>query len=146
MLRKATLRTLFFLGFVITLTSAFQLVFSNSGLPVTIVYAQIFPQGLQGSRGQPGLPGINGTQGPPGPMGLPGINGTHGIQGPQGPPGKAAQKENLIVTAVDGNVSIIQGTAKSVATCNSSSLLTGGGFSIKNGIGFVFNSGPRGNS
>jgi hypothetical protein len=107
------------------------LVFSSSGLPVTIVYAQIFLQGLQGSRGQPGLPGINGTQ---------------GIQGPQGPPGKAAQKEDLIVKAVDGNVSIIHGTAKSVATCNSSSLITSGGFSIKNGAGIVFNSGPSGNS
>jgi hypothetical protein len=34
---------------------------------------------------------------------------------------------------------------KSVATCNSSSLITGGGFSVKNGVGIVFNSGPSGN-
>lgn len=79
-------------------------------------------------------------------MGPPSINGPQGMQGSQGPPGKAAQKENLKVTTVDGNISIIQGTAKSVATCNSSSLITGGGYSIRNGVGFVFNSGPSGNS
>ena len=68
------------------------------------------------------------------------------MRGPQGPPGKAAQKEILLVTAVDGNATMIHGITKSVATYNSSSLITRGGFKIKNGVGFVFSSGPSGNS
>jgi hypothetical protein len=50
------------------------------------------------------------------------------------------------VTAVDGNATLIHGITKSVATCNSSSLITGGCFTIKNGVGFVFSSRPTGNS
>ena len=101
------------------------------------------PTGPPGERGPPGPPGVNGTQGQPGPQGPPGNNG---IQGPPGPPGKAAPIKNLIIRDVNGNTIKIEGIVKSVAMCNSDEFVSGGGFSIKNGFGFVIDNHPDRNS
>jgi hypothetical protein len=99
-----------------------------------------------------GPPGKNGTQGPPGPMGPPGPLGPVGPQGEQGPagergpPGPAAQAMNFTVRNVPGQLVSLSGIERSVATCNSDELVTGGGFSITNGPGIVLSSTPQGDS
>jgi hypothetical protein len=117
-------------GFVILLSSTFQAIFTNSGS--SIAYAQI----IWGIPGPPGHKGDKGDRGPQGAL---------GPVGPKGEPGASAPIRNLVVRNVDGNNVTIQGIVKSVATCNSSELVTGGGFSITNGVGFIFDSGPIGN-
>jgi hypothetical protein len=110
---------------------------------------QAGPPGPQGERGPPGPPGVNGTQGqagPPGQQGLPGKNGIQGLPGPQGMPGKSAPIKKLIIKNVDGNIVRIKGIVNSTANCTSDESVSGGGFSIRNGSGFVLESGPRGNS
>jgi hypothetical protein len=125
---------------------------------------QTGPAGPQGERGPPGPTGVNGTQGPAGPAGPqgergppgpPGVNGTqgtagnNGIQGPpgpQGPPGKAAPMKNLVIREVNGNTLRIEGIVKSIAMCSSDEFISGGGFSIKNGFGFIIDSRPDRNS
>jgi hypothetical protein len=118
------------------------------------------PPGINGTQGPPGIngtqgpPGINGTQGPPGingTQGPPGINGTQGPPGPQGergppgPPGKPSMK-NLVIREVNGSSIKIKGIVTSLATCNSHEFVIGGGFSIKNGFGFIIDSRPYRNS
>ena len=104
------------------------------------------PAGPQGERGPPGPPGVNGTQGPAGPQGPPGNIGIQGPPGPQGSPGKAAPMKNLVIREVNGNALRIEGIVKSVATCNNDQFVSGGGFSIKNGFGFIVDSRPDRNS
>jgi Collagen triple helix repeat (20 copies) len=94
--------------------------------------AQFFP----GEKGPPGPPGPQGEKGPPG------INGT---QGPPGPPGKPSMK-NLVIREVNGSSVRIKGIVTSVATCDSDEFVSGGGFSIKNGFGFIIDSRPDRNS
>ena len=99
--------------------------------------------GPQGERGPPGPPGVNGTQGPTGPKGNIGIQGP---PGPQGPLGKSAPMKNLVIRKVNGNTLRIEGIVKSIATCSNDESVSGGGFSIKNGFGFVVDSRPDRNS
>ncbi|HXX99061.1 MAG TPA: hypothetical protein VEL11_18375 [Candidatus Bathyarchaeia archaeon] len=120
--------------FFIPITLAVLSVLSSLSLPLNrpptllphYAIAQFFP----GERGPPGPPGINGTQGPPGPQ---------GERGPPGPPGKSSMK-NLIIREVDGNSVRIKGIVSSLATCNNDEFVSGGGFSIKNGFGFIIDS------
>ena len=104
---------------------------------------QTGPAGPQGERGPPGPPGVNGTQGPTGPKGNIGIQGP---PGPQGPPGKSAPMKNLVIRKVNGNTLRIEGIVKSIATCSNDESVSGGGFSIKNGFGFIVDSRPDRNS
>ena len=85
------------------------------------------------------------TQGPAGPEGPPGNIGIQGPPGSPGPLGKAPM-ENLVIREVNGNTIRIEGMVKSVATCNSDEFVSGGGFSIKNGFGFIIDSRPDRNS
>ena len=62
-----------------------------------------------------------------------------GERGPPGPPGKSSMK-NLIIREVDGNSVRIKGIVSSLATCNNDEFVSGGGFSIKNGFGFIIDS------
>ena len=150
------------IGFValVMLTSQSELTNSVSTLSYHYANAQFFPgqrgqtgptgpPGPQGERGPPGPPGVNGTQGqtgPPGPQGLPGKNGIQGLPGPQGLPGKAAPIKKMIIKNVDGNIVSIKGIVNSTANCTSDESVSGGGFTIRNGSGFVLESGPAGNS
>jgi collagen triple helix repeat protein len=109
-----------------------------TSLPQYYAIAQFFP----GEKGPPGPPGPQGEKGPPGP---PGINGINGTQGPPGPPGKPSMK-NLVIREVNGSSVRIKGIVTSVATCNSDEFVSGGGFSIKNGFGFIIDSRPDRNS
>jgi hypothetical protein len=103
------------------------------------------PPGFPGQRGPPGPPGINGTQGPPGINGTQGPPGPQGERGPPGPPGKPSMK-NLVIREVNGSSIKIKGIVTSLATCNSHEFVSGGGFSIKNGFGFIIDSRPDRNS
>jgi Collagen triple helix repeat (20 copies) len=147
------------IGFValVMLTSQSELTNSVSTLSYHYANAQFFP-GQRGQTGPPGPPGeigplgppgVNGTQGqagPPGPQGLPGKDGIQGLPGPQGLPGKAAPIKKLIIKNVDGNIVSIKGIVNSTANCTSDESVSGGGFTIRNGSGFVLESGPAGNS
>jgi hypothetical protein len=54
--------------------------------------------------------------------------------------------KNLIIREVDGDSVRIKGIVSSVATCNNDEFVSGGGFSIKNGFGFIIDSRPDRNS
>jgi hypothetical protein len=167
-------RTRFFIPIALVVLSILSSLLLNRLLLPHYAIAQFFPgergppgppgtngtQGLpgpQGERGPPGPPGTNGTQGLPGPQGErgppgpPGTNGTQGLPGPQGergppgPPGKPSMK-NLTIREVDGNIVRIKGIVSSLATCDYDEFVSGGGFSIKNGFGFVIDSRPDLNS
>jgi hypothetical protein len=146
-------RTRFFIPIALVVLSILSSLLLNRLLLPHYAIAQFFP----GERGPPGPPGTNGTQGLPGPQGErgppgpPGTNGTQGLPGPQGergppgPPGKPSMK-NLTIREVDGNIVRIKGIVSSLATCDYDEFVSGGGFSIKNGFGFVIDSRPDLNS
>jgi len=54
--------------------------------------------------------------------------------------------KNLVIREVNGNTLRIEGIVKSVATCSNDEFVSGGGFSIKNGFGFIVDSRPDRNS
>ena len=54
--------------------------------------------------------------------------------------------KNLVIREVNGNSLRIEGIVKSVATCNNDEFVSSGGFSIKNGFGFIVDSRPDRNS
>lgn len=115
-----TLRMSIFIAiaFVTVSMLTFQSLLPNSLLTLSPHYAiaQFFP-------GQRGQTGPAGPQGPP---------------GPPGPPGKAAPTKNLAIREVNGTTLRIERIVKSIATCNNDEFVSGGGgFSIKNGFGFV---------
>ena len=81
----------------------------------------------------------------PGERGPPGPSGPQGERGPPGPPGKSSMK-NLTIREVDGNIVRIKGIVSSLATCNNDEFISGGGFTVKNGFGFIIDSRPYRNS
>jgi len=88
------------------------------------------PAGSTGPRGSAGLAGVPGATGPAGAKGVPGATGTAGS------PGTDATIKTYIVI---GN--------SSIATCDASDLVLGGGFySDVAGAGRIGNSYPDGNS
>ena len=112
------------------------------------------PPGPEGPQGPPGEQGPKGDKGDTGAQGLQGEKGDKGdtgAQGEQGPPGTPAENNDLSIRTVEGNVArdgvCVDGcrdTEKSVASCNSDEVLTGGG--VMNSAGHVLYSKPIGNS
>jgi len=76
-------------------------------------------------------------------MGPAGPTGSEGMQGIQGPPGTT---ENITIRYVDGHPIKIIGIVNTTAQCNSDEKISGGGFSIYGGIGFILASQPQNNS
>jgi hypothetical protein len=98
--------------------------------------------GIKGDKGDKGDTGATGPQGP---------KGDTGATGPQGPSGTPAEDKDLSIRTVEGNIArdgfCVDGcsdTEKSVASCDSDEVLTGGG--VSNSAGHVLYSKPVGNS
>ncbi|CAN5707472.1 hypothetical protein BH23THE1_BH23THE1_17420 [soil metagenome] len=87
------------------------------------------PPGPKGEKGDTGLTGPMGPQGPEGPQGE---TGAAGATGPQGQQGESAPLNELSIRTVEGEVVQNGATSgeinKSVASCDSDEVLTGGGF------------------
>ncbi len=79
----------------------------------------------------------------PGLMGPVGSRGPQGIQGIQGPP---ETTKNITIRHIDSLPIKIIGIVNTIAQCNSDEKISGGGFSIKGGIGFILASEPQNNS
>ncbi|MBA2268253.1 MAG: collagen-like protein [Nitrosopumilus sp.] len=108
--------------------------------------------GEQGPLGPQGDPGPQGEKGDKGDKGDTGAQGLQGEKGDKGDKGDAAPSQDLTVRTVEGNVArdgtCVDGcsdTEKSVASCNSDEVLTGGGFH-KSGLAWTTDSKPVGNS
>jgi len=104
------------------------------------------PPGPQGPKGDTGAQGPAGEEGPQGPKGDTGPAGQQGPQGPQGYPGKDASTKIIKIREVNGNKVRILAHNLSIATCDPSEFVTGGGFQITEGFGIIQDSYPRNNS
>jgi hypothetical protein len=113
------------------------------------------PQGEKGDKGDTGAQGLQGEKGDKGDTGAQGLQGEKGDKGDtgkQGEPGTPAVNNDLSIRTVEGNVARdgtcinqCSDTEKSVASCNSDEVLTGGGFH-KSGNAWTTDSKPVGNS
>lgn len=112
------------------------------------------PEGPKGDIGETGATGATGPQGPSGPKGETGPAGPKGDTGEQGPQGEQGESEpvrDLSIRTVKGNIAQdntcnegCTGFQKSVASCDSDEILTGGGFEKRGGT--IAYSKPVGNS
>ncbi|WP_415311998.1 hypothetical protein [Candidatus Nitrosocosmicus sp. FF01] len=107
------------------------------------------PQGVQGPKGDTGAQGPQGPQGVQGPKGDTGAEGPQGDTGAEGPQGPPGPEKDLSIRTVEGDI-VQNGVSngqprKSVASCDSDEVLTGGGFE-KSGATTTMYSKPVDNS
>ena len=74
------------------------------------------------------------------------INGTKGDKGDRGLQGPPETTKNITIRHVDSLPIKIIGIVNITAQCNSDERISGGGFSIIGGIGFILASEPQNNS
>jgi hypothetical protein len=161
----------YIVGFAFLLVLPVYLLLSDMASTSNTAYAQIIlangtkgdkgdrgpqgPQGIKGDKGDagpagpqgpPGINGISGKQGLPGLMGPVGPRGSQGIQGLQGLQGSPGTTKNITIRYADSPPTEIKGIVNTTAQCNSDEKISGGGFSIKGGIGLILSSEPQNNS
>jgi collagen triple helix repeat protein len=91
------------------------------------------PAGATGPRGESGPQGPKGVTGPQGPAGSTGPGGLKGETGSTGATGPTGTSGVLKVEVVKQAFTIEPGKEESVASCKTGEVVTGGGYSLKEG-------------